>query len=99
MPPAVHSLLQQSLPLPFVAVLVLQTAGFVWLGSDKFNAINTRLALLEKVVEAQVGQKDRIIILEQGMAAIKDDLAEIKQILRNQGRRFDYVMPKGETSQ
>ena len=84
MPPAVQSLLHQSLPLPFVAVLVLQTAGFVWIGSDKLTNINMRLATLEKVVEAQVGQRDRIIILEQGMNGIREDLVEIKDILQGQ---------------
>ena len=82
MPPAVHSLLQQSLPLPMVAVLLLQTAGFVWIGADKLTSVNMRLAVLEKVVEAQVGQRDRIIVLEQSMNGIRDDLVEIKDILR-----------------
>ena len=84
MPPAVHSILQQTLPLPLVAVLVLQTAGFVWIGADKLTSVNMRLAVLEKVVEAQVGQRDRIIVLEQGMNGIRDDLVEIKEILRGQ---------------
>lgn len=84
MPPAFQSLLQQSLPLPFVAVLVLQTAGFVWIGADKLTSVNMRLAVLEKVVEAQVGQRDRIIVLEQGMNGIREDLVEIKDMLRVQ---------------
>lgn len=84
MPPAVHSILQQTLPLPMVAVLVLQTAGFVWIGADKFTSVNMRLAVLEKVVEAQVGQRDRIIVLEQGMNGIREDLVEIKDLLRGQ---------------
>lgn len=84
MPPAVHSILQQTLPLPLVAVLVLQTAGFVWIGADKLTSVNMRLAVLEKVVEAQVGQRDRIIVLEQGMNGIREDLIEIKDLLRGQ---------------
>ena len=84
MPPAVSSFLHQSLPLPMVAVLLLQTAGFVWIGSDKFTSINMRLAVLEKATDGQAGQKDRIIVLEQSLGTIKEDLAEIKSLLRDQ---------------
>ncbi len=84
MPPAVHSFLSQSLPLPMVAVLLLQTAGFVWIGSDKFTSINMRLAVLEKSADGQAGQKDRIIVLEQSLGTIKEDLADIKAMLREQ---------------
>lgn len=82
MPPAVQSFLHQSLPLPVVAVLLLQTAGFVWIGSDKFTSIDMRLAVIEKFIEGQSGQNDRIIILEQSLGGIKEDLAEIKKMLR-----------------
>lgn len=82
MPPAIHSFLSQSLPLPVVAVLLLQTAGFVWIGSDKFTSISMRLAVLEKFAEAQAGQNDRIIILEQSLGVIKEDLRDIKTMLR-----------------
>lgn len=84
MPPAVHSFLSQSLPLPMVAVLLLQTAGFVWIGSDKFTSINMRLAVLEKATDGQATQKDRIIVLEQSLGTIKEDLSEIKTMLREQ---------------
>lgn len=84
MPPAVQSFLHQSLPLPVVAVLLLQTAGFVWIGSDKFTSIDMRLAVIEKFIEGQSGQNDRIIILEQSLGGIKEDLADIKKMLREQ---------------
>lgn len=84
MPPAVQSFLNQSLPLPVVAVLLLQTAGFVWIGSDKFTSIDMRLAVIEKFIEGQSGQNDRIIILEQSLGGIKEDLADIKKMLREQ---------------
>ena len=84
MPPAVQSFLHQSLPLPVVAVLLLQTAGFVWSGSDKFTSIDMRLAVIEKFIEGQSGQNDRIIILEQSLGGIKEDLADIKKMLREQ---------------
>lgn len=86
MSPAVHSILQQSLPLPVVAVLILQTAGFVWIGSGQLTEINMRISVIEKVIEAQVGQKDRIIVLEQGMNVIKEDLQDIKGMLRDQNK-------------
>lgn len=86
MSPAVQSLLHQSLPLPVVAVLVLQTAGFVWVGSNQLTEINMRISVIEKVIEAQVGQKDRIIVLEQGMNVIKEDLQDIKGMLRDQNK-------------
>jgi hypothetical protein len=84
MPPAVQSFLHQSLPLPVVAALLLQTAGFVWIGSDKFTSIDMRLAVIEKFIEGQSGQNDRIIILEQSLGGIKEDLADIKKMLREQ---------------
>lgn len=86
MSPAVQSLLHQSLPLPVVAVLVLQTAGFVWVGSNQLTEINMRISVIEKAIEAQFGQKDRIIILEQGMNVIKEDLQYIKTMLRDQSK-------------
>lgn len=84
MPPAVHSFLSQSLPLPVVAVLLLQTAGFVWIGSDKFTSLNMRLAVIEKAIDAGADQSDRIIILEQSLGTIKEDLTYIKTMLREQ---------------
>lgn len=82
MPPAVHSLIQQSLPLPMVAVLILQTAGFVWLGADKYTNLSMRISVIERVIEAQVGQRDRIIILEQSVNDIREDVRDIKTFLR-----------------
>lgn len=84
MPPAVQSFLHQSLPLPMVVVLLMQTAGFVWIGSDKFTSINMRLAVIEKAIDAGANQSDRIIILEQSLGTIKEDLTYIKTMLREQ---------------
>lgn len=67
-----------------VAVLLLQTAGFVWIGSDKFTTIHMRLAVLEKATDDQSEQGDRIIVLEQSLMTIKEDLQYIKQMLRDQ---------------
>lgn len=84
MPPAVSSILQTNLPIPVVAVILLQTAGLAWVGADKYSNLSMRLAVLEKVAEAQVGQKDRIIVLEQTMGNIREDLSEIKALIRGQ---------------
>lgn len=84
MPPAVHSFLHQTLPLPVVVVLILQTAGFVWIGSGQLTEINMRISAIEKVIQVQMGQSDRILILEQSLGVIKEDLSEIKTLLRDQ---------------
>lgn len=84
MPPAVTSILQTSLPIPIVAVILLQTAGMAWVGADKYSNLSMRLAVLEKVADAQTGYKDRIIVLEQNFQGIREDLADIKSMLKSQ---------------
>lgn len=100
MPPAVSSILQTSMPIPVVAVIILQTAGLAWVGADKYSNLSMRLAVIEKATEAQAGQKDRIIVLEQTMGNIREDLSEIKQLIRSQqtgGLQFSPTSKKQAT--
>lgn len=84
MPPAVQNLLQTSLPMPVVVVLVLQTAGFAWIGADKYTNLDMRMAAIEKLLDTQAGFRDRIVVLEQNMTIIREDVRDIKQIVRAQ---------------
>ena len=50
----------------------------------RIERAESRLAVLEKSADGQAGQKDRIIVLEQSLGTIKEDLADIKAMLREQ---------------
>lgn len=82
--------LSAPIPLSVVVFLIAQTMGFVWWGSNELNGISSRISSLEasivqlnKLDEGRSSHEGRIIVLEQVAVRVRDDLAEIKNILRN----------------
>lgn len=95
MPQSIKDILSAPIPLSVVAFLVLQTMGFVWWASAQMNAVNIHLANIDmKVEQLEKGQlsvtshEGRIIVLEQIAGRVRDDLQEIKVILRGNKQGF-----------
>lgn len=89
MPQTLKDIMSAPIPLSVVMFLIVQTMGFVWWGSNIVNGISARVSSVEmtvaqitKVTESQASHEGRIIVLEQMSNRIRDDLAEIKTILR-----------------
>lgn len=87
--PPFRDLINAPIPLSVVAFLMIQTAGFVWWGASATNHMDRRIAALEmiaiqadKVTQSRNGHEGRIIVLEQMAVRVRDDLAEIKVMLR-----------------
>lgn len=84
-----RNLLQSALPLPVALMLVIQTGGFVWWYSSQMNSFSTslvetqlRVSNIEDKNRSDADFGSRIIVLEQNSIRIRDDLAEIKALLR-----------------
>lgn len=97
MPQNIKDILSAPIPLSVVFFLILQTMGFVWWASAQVNDINLRIAQLhssvvgiEKSVSAVSSHEGRIIVLEQLAGRVRDDLQEIKVILR--GEKQGYLV-------
>ena len=89
MPQAMKDILSAPIPLSVVAFLILQTMGFVWWGTNVVNGMAARIAAVEvsinqqqKVDENNSSHEGRIIVLEQLADRVRDDLAEIKALIR-----------------
>lgn len=89
MPQSIKDILSAPIPLSVVAFLVVQTMGFVWWASAQMSAVNIhnasidmRLDQVEKAQAAITSHEGRIIVLEQIAGRVRDDLQEIKVILR-----------------
>lgn len=86
MPPAVTDTtawLKQAFPLPTVLTLLLYTMGTSTFVSTWKADTEARLAALEKVVTALNTHESRIVVLEQQFIRIREDLSEIKVLLRD----------------
>lgn len=93
----VRDILSAPIPLSVVLFLIMQTTGFVWWGSTQINIISARISALEmitiqmdKSMQARNSHEGRIIVLEQMAQRVRDDLSEIKVLIRGQQQE-----PKG----
>jgi hypothetical protein len=84
-----RDILSAPIPLSVVMFLIIQTMGFVWWGSNVVNTIAARVSAVEltlanvsKTADSHASHEGRIIVLEQGVFRVRDDLAEIKTLLR-----------------
>lgn len=64
--------------------LVVQTVYLTAWGTQKYDDLNNRVAILEKSDDGQQSHETRLTILEQQFGYIRTDLAEIKNLLRRQ---------------
>ena len=76
--------LDKKVPISIIGALVVQTLIFVYVGTAWKVDIEGRVGALERSDNSQATHESRIIVLEQGMLRIRDDLAEIKALLRNE---------------
>ena len=94
MPPIINDTnlwLKQAFPLPVVVTLVIYTMGASTYVSTWKSEMESRMKVLEKVAEAVVPHENRLVVLEQQFLRIRDDLAEIKVMLRDKKASLDGV--------
>jgi hypothetical protein len=76
--------LDKRVPISIIAALVAQTLFFTYIGTEWKTVTDNRINSLEKYQAATENQKDRILVLEQNIMRVREDLAEIKDLLRAQ---------------
>lgn len=76
--------LDKKVPIGLILALLVQTVVITSWGSAKFENYEGRITNLEKSDDAQQTYERRITILEEKFGYIRDDLAEIKTLLRRQ---------------
>ena len=76
--------LDKKVPISIIGALIVQTLIFVYVGTAWKVDIEGRVNALERSDNSQATHESRIIVLEQGVLRIRDDLAEIKALLRNE---------------
>lgn len=93
-----RNLLSTHLPLGTVVIMVLWAVGMGWWWSSQIELVRARIAALEihalqvdRVDESRNSHEVRITILEQIAGRVRDDLAEIKDML--QGKRSGNAAP------
>jgi hypothetical protein len=78
-----HWHLDKRVPLAIIIALLSQTLFFTYWGSTWKAETDNRLAILERYQSETDGQEGRIIVLEQQFGYIRNDLAEIKTLIRS----------------
>ena len=76
--------LDKKVPITIIIMFAIQTLTLVYVGTAWKTDIDARIKALEKSEDKSSSYESRIIILEQGLLSIRDDLSEIKTILRGQ---------------
>ena len=74
--------LDKKVPVSIIFGLVVQTITLVYVGTTWKADVDYRIATLEKAEHDRKSQESRIIVLEQGIAYIRNDLQEIKSLLK-----------------
>lgn len=75
--------LDKRVPIALIFALIVQTGAiFSWITN-----VEKRLEHLEDVDKARLTHESRIIVLEQGFGYIRNDLAEIKALLKQERSR------------
>lgn len=95
MPPIVNETslwVKQAFPFPVVVTLVLYTMGASTFVSTWKSEMEGRIRSLEKTAEAMDPYENRIVVLEQQFLRIRDDLAEIKILLRDKKASLDRAL-------
>lgn len=79
-----HWHLDKKVPISIIAAIVCQTLFFVYIGTAWKADVENRLRGLEKSQDDTANHETRIVITEQGLLRIREDLSEIKQLIRQQ---------------
>lgn len=75
--------LDKKVPLTIITMFFIQTVTLVYVGAAWKADTDQRLAQLERSNDERKSQESRIIVLEQGLAYIRNDLTEIKALLKS----------------
>lgn len=88
--------LDKKVPISIIGTIVAQTLIFVYIGTAWKADVENRLHALEKEQNGISSHETRIVVIEQGMLRIRDDLSEIKQLIRQQkmGKLDDPSQPQ-----
>lgn len=86
--------LDKKVPISIIIAIVCQTLIFVYVGTAWKADVENRLTSLEKSQISAANYGDRILILEQGVLRIREDLAEIKELIRSQNSPTSTTKPK-----
>ena len=70
--------LDKRVPITIIGALLLQTFGFVAIGSAWKAEVESRLTAVEKQVDERKNQGDRLIVLEEQLRFIKESLTRIE---------------------
>lgn len=76
--------LDKKVPLGIIIALFIQTVVITSWGTAKFENFNNRIETLEKTDKTNESHENRITILEQQWSYIREGLAEIKALLRQE---------------
>ena len=74
--------LEKKVPITIIAALLVQTVVITTWITQKFDGLDNRVANIEKSDDGQQSHESRLVVLEQKFSYIRDDLQEIKDILR-----------------
>lgn len=74
--------LDKKVPIAIIGAIVGQTLFFVYVGTAWKTNIEGRVVALERTDAGQATHETRITVLEQGVLRIREDLAEIKALIR-----------------
>jgi hypothetical protein len=88
-----HWHLDRKVPIGIIFALVGQTLFFTYWGSTWKSETDNRLNSLEKYQTDTTGQENRIVVLEQQFSYIREDLAEIKVLIRENGNSIRKGQP------
>lgn len=74
--------LDKKVPIGIIGALIVQTMIFVYIGTAWKVDIEGRVIALERSDTIQSTHETRITVIEQGIVRIREDLAEIKALIR-----------------
>lgn len=77
-----HWHLDKRVPLTLIVTLIIQTVVITAYGASQFSSIDSRISSLEKSDKSQESHERRLTVLEEKFSFIRDDLGEIKDLLR-----------------
>lgn len=76
--------LDKRVPITIIGLFITQTLGLTYVGTTWKADIENRVTTLERAEDRNANHETRITVLEQGVLRIREDLTEIKQLIRMQ---------------
>ncbi len=76
--------LDKRVPITIILAFIAQTLILTYIGTSWKADIENRVNMLERSDDKASSHDTRIVVLEQGMLRIREDLSEIKTLIRMQ---------------